>query len=256
MPGNTVAIHPNNIDKITFTEEGHTYVDSNNKKYVSVTTLIHKAFHQFDTENIAQKKADKLGISKEELLLEWENKGLVGRTNGTRLHEFAENYILNKNELYQANDINEKIRFNSSISMINRLNELFHPIINEPEKLVFSPGFSLAGSIDWLMKINDNNYIILDWKILSKDLAKEGFNNQTGIILPTLNIQDSNYWHYALQLQIYELLLKSENYIKETANVSRYLIVWREDKFTLEKMPNLYAEAWGLIAWNSKFKEK
>lgn len=252
MPGNTIAVHPNNIDEITFTEEGHTYIDNSNRKYTSVTSLIHKAFHQFDSNGIAEKKAKQLGISKEEILLEWENKGLVGRTNGTRLHEFAENYILNKTELYQTADINEKIRFNSAINIINKLNELFTPVLSEPEKLVFSPAFKLAGSIDWLMKINDNNYIILDWKILSKELAKEGFNKQTGIILPTLNIQDSNYWHYGLQLQIYELLLKAENYIKDTAKVSRYLIVWKEDKFVLEKMPNLYQEAWALIAWNNK----
>jgi len=131
---------------------------------------------------------------------------------------------------------------------------LFKPELSEPEKLVFSPAFKIAGSIDWLMKINDNNYIILDWKILSKELSKEGFNNQTGIILPTLNIQDSNFWHYALQLQIYENILKSENYINPNAKVSRYLIVWNESKFELTKMPDLYSEAWALIAWNNKIR--
>lgn len=254
MPGNTISIHPNNIDSITFTEAGHTYIDTNNNKYTSVTTLIHKAFPQFDADRIAGLKAKKLGITKEELLLEWETKGFVARTNGTRLHEFAENYIINKTDLYEANDINEKIKFNCAKNIIDKLNDLFNPELSEPEKLVFSPSFKIAGSIDWLMKINNNNYIILDWKILSKELSKEGFNNQTGIILPTLNIQDSNFWHYALQLQIYENILKAENYINPNAKVSRYLIVWNESKFELTKMPDLYSEAWALIAWNTKIR--
>lgn len=254
MPGNTVSVHPNNKDSITFTQIGHTYIDNNNNKYTSVTTLIHKAFPQFDSDKIAEIKAKKLGIKKEELLLEWENKGFVARTNGTRLHEFAENYIINKTDLYESNDINEKIKFNCAKNIIDKLNDLFKPELSEPEKLVFSPAFKIAGSIDWLMKINDNNYIILDWKILSKELSKEGFNNQTGIILPTLNIQDSNFWHYALQLQIYENILKSENYINLNAKVSRYLIVWNESKFELTKMPDLYSEAWALIAWNNKIR--
>jgi hypothetical protein len=249
MPGNTVAIHPNNIDSITFTEIGHTYIDTNNNKYTSVTTLIHNAFPKFDTSKIAEIKAKKLGIKKEDLLLEWENKGFVARTNGTRLHEFAENYIINKTDLYESNDINEKIKFNCAKNIIDKLNGLFNPELSEPEKLVFSPSFKIAGSIDWLMKINDNNYIILDWKILSKELSKTGFNNQTGNILPTLNIQDSNFWHYGLQLQIYEILLKVEKYISNDATVTRTLNVFTDGKFSQHEMPELKQECKELIKW-------
>lgn len=251
MPGNKISVHPNNKDKIVFTQDGHTYIDSNNKSYLSVTTLIGKAFPEFNSINIAQKKANKLGIPVEEVLKEWEEKGNIGRNNGTRVHEYCENYILNKTLLYDPIDINEKIRFDSARIMIDKLLDLFKPISTEPEKLVFSPDFGLAGSIDWLFKIKEEQYIIFDWKILNKDLSKVGFNGQTGHILPTLNIQDSNYWHYALQLQIYEYILKSEKYIPVNSRVSRYLIVWNGLKFNLEKMPEIQ-EAWALIAWKNK----
>lgn len=251
MPGDKIAIHPNNVDKITFTENGHTYIDNKNREYISVTTLIGKAFPIFDSKNIAKRKADKLGIPIEQVLNEWEEKGNVGRNNGTRVHEYCENYILNKTLLYNPLDINEKIRFDSAINMIDKLINLFNPITTETEKLVFSPSFGLAGSIDWLFKLKEDQYIIFDWKILNKDLSKSGFNGQTGNILPTLNIQDSNYWHYALQLQIYEYILKSENYIPSNSRVCRYLIVWNGQKFALEKMPEML-EAWALIAWKNK----
>lgn len=255
MPGNKVSTHPNNKDIITFTENGHTYIDNSNRAYMSVTTLIGKAFPKFDSLGIAQKKASKLGISVEDVLNEWEEKGNIGRNNGTRVHEYCENYVLNKTLLYNPIDINEKIRFDSAISMIDKLVSLFNPIATETEKLVFSPHFQLAGSIDWLFKLKEDQYIIFDWKILSRDLSKSGFNNQTGHILPTINIQDSNYWHYALQLQIYEYILKSENYIPMNSRVNRYLIVWNGYKFNLEKMPEM-PEAWSLIAWKNKLQEE
>ena len=253
MPGDNIVNHPNKTHVITFTESNHLYIDNYNKKYMSVTTLISNAFPKFDADKIATDCAKKRGIKKEDLLKEWSEKGKEASRIGTRLHENMENYILgNMNNLHEPENLIEKIKFNAGFKIIDNIKLKYNPEFLEPEKLVFSPAFELAGSIDLLVKIDDKNYIIFDYKNLSKDIEKKSYMGKTGNVLPTLNILDSNYWHYALQLQIYENILKSENYVLPTANFKKYLIIWNGTKFNIEKIPHI-PEAWTLMIWKRKF---
>ena len=48
MPGSKIVHHPNKDISITFTEDDHKYIDSNNNNYISVTTIISEAFEKFD----------------------------------------------------------------------------------------------------------------------------------------------------------------------------------------------------------------
>lgn len=252
MPGDNTVNHPNNKHIITFTESDHTYIDNYSKKYMSVTTIVGNAFPKFDTDKIAEQCAIKRGVKKEDLIEEWAKKGMEATRLGTRLHENMEYYIHKEfQKMHEPENLIEKIKFESAKKILNGIIEKYQPDLLEPEKLVFSPDFGIAGSIDLLVKVNEKSYIIFDWKCLSKDIEKESFNGKTGHILPTLNILDSNYWHYALQLQIYENLLKSENYIHIDASVKKCLIVWNGEKFKLEKIPYV-PEAWALMLWKQK----
>ncbi len=250
MPGDNIVNHPNKTHVITFTESNHLYIDNYNKKYMSVTTLISNAFPKFDADKIATDCAKKRGIKKEDLLKEWSEKGKEASRIGTRLHENMENYILgNMNNLHEPENLIEKIKFNAGFKIIDNIKLKYNPEFLEPEKLVFSPAFELAGSIDLLVKIDDKNYIIFDYKNLSKDIEKKSYMGKTGNVLPTLNILDSNYWHYALQLQIYEILLKVEKYIPNDATVTRTLNVFTDGKFSQHEMPELKQECKELIKW-------
>jgi ATP-dependent exoDNAse (exonuclease V) beta subunit len=252
MPGDNIVSHPNSKHIITFTESDHSYIDNFKKTYTSVTTLVAKGFPKFDSEKIAEQCAKKRGVNKDDLLKEWSEKGKNATRLGTRLHENMENYINgNLDDLHEPENIIEKVKFNSGFKIIDMIRKKYSPEFMETEKLIFSPAFEIAGSIDLLVKINDLNYIIYDYKNLSKDIEKESFKGKTGDILPTFNILDSNYWHYALQLQIYENILKSEDYISINANVKKCLIVWNGEKFKIEKIPYV-PEAWALMLWRQK----
>lgn len=70
----------------------------------------------------------------------------------------------------------------------------------------------VSGQIDCLIK-NGNEITILDWKT-NKEIKKESFYNRSTkqhqmMKFPLNNIQDSNYWHYALQLSLYAYLLQT-----------------------------------------------
>ena len=253
MPGSKEVLHPilENC-KITFTEDDHSYIDNIGKKYVSVTTLVANAFPKFDSDLQAEKYAKKNGLEKQDVLDAWNKKGKEATTSGTRLHENIEYFINGElDKMHNPNSLIEKIRFDNGIQIIKNIEEKYKPEWMKPELLVFSPSFGIAGSIDLLVKINDKSYIIFDWKCLSKDIVKEGWNGQCGNIPPTFKIQDSNYWHYGLQLQIYENILKSENYIDPMSKVVRCLLIWNGQKFNTEKLPDL-PEAWGVMLWKDK----
>lgn len=252
MPGSKEVTHPNKKLSIVFTEDDHRYIDSKGKIYTSVTTIIASGFEKFDSETIAKRICEKRGCTWQELVLEWKKLGEDAARLGTRVHENCEFQIngeYDKMHTASASNIQEQILFNLAYKQVNNLLNDKNAIKFETEKLVFSPILGIAGSIDLFATYKNNNFIIYDWKILSKGLSQYGFNNKCGILEATKNLQDSNYWHYALQLQIYEIILKVEGYIPKDANVKRILNVFSNNKLTQYEMPDVKNEAKALIKW-------
>lgn len=252
MPGNKTINHPNKNISITFTEDDHKYIDSNQKQYISVTTIIGEAFEKFNSVKIAKQCCVKKGKPWEVLVKEWEELGKAATKLGTRVHENCEYQIngeIEKMHTASSENIYEQILFNLAYKEVNKLLTNKKIVKLETEKLIFSPTLKIAGSIDLFVTYIDGSYHIFDWKILSKGLSMIGFNNKCGILNATKKIPDSNYWHYALQLQIYEILLKIENYIDKNSIVKRTLNTFTDGKFLQYDMPDVKNECKDLIKW-------
>jgi hypothetical protein len=252
MPGDKSVLHPNKNIKITFTENDHKYIDSNNNNYISVTTIIGEAFEKFDSVKVAKQICEKRGKTWQELVKEWGDLGKAATTLGTRVHENCEYQIngeFDKMHTSSSTNVYEQILFNLAYKEVDKLLSNKNILKLETEKLIFSPSLKIAGSIDLFVTYKNGTYGIFDWKILSKGLSQFGFNNKCGILNATKNIPDSNYWHYALQLQIYEILLKVEKYISNDATVTRTLNVFTDGKFSQHEMPELKQECKELIKW-------
>jgi ATP-dependent exoDNAse (exonuclease V) beta subunit len=250
MPGDKIAIHPRTGEKIRFTETDHRYTDESGREYTSVTTLVHRAFPEFDAEATAAQTAKKTGRQAKDLIAEWEaNRETAART-GTRLHENCENQILGRLErLHSPEDEDEKNRFCQAWGMAESIQARKYDLI-QPETIVFSPRFWVAGSVDlWMRK--QNNYVIGDWKVV-KELRKTAFSAQTGVSFASAHLPDCNYYHYALQLSIYDIIARAEGYCPFTATVAHELYVYDKtaNRMRLEPMPNLAAEAALLLGWH------
>ena len=189
--------------KVSFREADHVYiVDST--PLDSVTTFVKNCFPEFDVELHAKRKAEDLGITKDAVLEMWEKKGRESREQGTTMHEKIESYYLGK-------PVSTDETF-----------ELFKIFANKitlkpyrTEWAVYDWDQKIAGTIDFV-DYQNGEYIIYDWKRSDKLIAKNGLpikNSQYGVkaLPPIETLDDSPYYHYALQLSLYKYILE-KNY--------------------------------------------
>lgn len=184
---------------IYFSEEKHKYWTDKVSDFTSGTAFVHHFFPPFDEAKISQAVARRRGISVEEVLREWQ----VSRESGTEVHYYAE-CLLNKDPLPEMVHPASKIMIKHLDIYIPRLLENFELI--ETEKIVFSEKLKLSGMLDVLVKRKSDGVVfVLDWKTVTK-MRMRAFNNKKGFGA-CIGIDDSNYWHYVIQLNLYKYLL-------------------------------------------------
>jgi ATP-dependent exoDNAse (exonuclease V) beta subunit len=249
MPSTSEAINPHNV-KIEFYEDTHTYksiVDGKEIDYISVSTLAGKYFPKFESEKIAGFTAKKRGISTQEVLDEWSKAGKDACIYGTRIHETCEDTILNRPLRNTANTDKEKIVFPFAINIANKFKKELDII--GVEYLVFNEKLKIAGTIDLLAKSKtDNTYYIIDWKT-NKSIDVENKYGNKGLY-PIQDLDDTNYVHYALQLGLYEYILKSTGYINTDAVVKKVLIHLNETKPQKYELPDMSDHVKNIILEN------
>ncbi len=148
-------------------------------------------------KKVATSFALKKGLNKEDLLREWEEKSKASIDCGHSVHKVFENFILNKkiklSGIHQKELVAEK--FIKEVFHANRL----YPVDAE---IVVHNGY-LASEIDAIVKNKKGEYFILDWKTNSKI---ETMSYGKLMLLPFDFLPDASFFHYSLQLNIYEHL--------------------------------------------------
>ena len=74
------------------------------------------------------------------------------------------------------------------------------------ELCIFHVGLRLAGQIDALFLDQDWKLVIVDWKRI-RDLKYESYHGS--LLYPLDHLPDTNYWTYALQLNMYRYILET-----------------------------------------------
>jgi len=199
---------------IAFDEETHKYVhpkdETGNAEYISVTTLIER-FFPFDLKRYINKKAIEEDRTEEDVLIEYLMIRDEAAEKGTFLHNQIENFLkgneyhsyLKEFELFQK-FYKEKIAPQDLIFI-------------DAEKTIFSNKFNVAGTIDCLFKKKESSeYVILDWK-RSKKLIIDGHPKKYGYgfgLSELGHLDNSSYYRYCLQQNIYKHIIESEYSIK------------------------------------------
>jgi ATP-dependent exoDNAse (exonuclease V) beta subunit len=226
---------------IQFIEKGHQYIISMDKNsiYTSVTTFIHRLFSPFDADKIIEKmmksKSWKEGhrywnMTSEQIKHQWSNNGSNVSQLGTNLHYEIECFMNNANLIpnYTHFDLlNDYFKLYAENIQTKEWSYFIEFVQDNPnlkpyrtEWTIYHEDLKLAGSIDMVYENPDKTLVIYDWKRVNNITPVNNFN-QYSINTLICHIPDSNFWHYALQLNIYKAILE-EKYQKKV--VGLYLV--------------------------------
>jgi ATP-dependent exoDNAse (exonuclease V) beta subunit len=256
--------HPRDAD-IQFFEEDHKYIilSEPDVKYTSVTTWNHSHFPKFEADSIIDnmmkskswKEGHKYwGLTPEQIKAQWNtNKDAVAGA-GTDLHYEIECFNNDKRfqfdytnkELYEIYMSDNKMTHDSKAIewqyFINFVRDFPDLKPYRTEWTVYHDDVKISGSIDMIYENPDGTLSIYDWK-RAKLITR--INNFNKFALPPqiCHLPDSNFWHYALQLNTYKAIIE-QKYGKIVKNL--FLVRLHPDaeekNYELIELPDLSTE--------------
>lgn len=223
--------------RINFNEKTHTYYIDGTKYPFSVTEFIHSFFETFESKKIIEKfyhywqsneKSKYFGMSSQEILDHWELEKNKASTLGTQLHKEIETFYTTGKAQSKSDEFQLFLDFYEDHIFLTPL---------KTEWMIFDEELKIAGSVDMLFKDKDK-LCLYDWK-RSKEI-KETNQYKEGMY-PLTHIADSNYWHYALQLNCYKAIIE-RNYELKIDEMKIAIFHPKNKKYLLYSIPNLQKE--------------
>jgi hypothetical protein len=251
---------------IQFYEPTHTYtiLTDPTSKYKSVTTWNHSHFPHFDADDIIKKMMRSKGwkeghkywgLTAYQIKAMWSANGAAVSGAGTNMHFDIECFMNNPDILYPythkelldyyLEKTNTNTNTNTSLEwqyFINYVKDTLHLKPYRTEWTIYHEELKLAGSIDMIYENPDGTLSIYDWK-RAKDITRCNNFGKYAVTDCISHMPDSNFWHYALQLNTYKAILE-EKY--ETKITDLYLVRLHPDaeekNYELIKLPDLSKE--------------
>jgi hypothetical protein len=210
--------------QIVFTECGHKYeiLTDKKSKYTSVTTWVHSHFPKFNADEVIRGMMNGKnwnpenkywGMSPDQIKKDWNKNGADASRAGTKLHKYIENFM-NQDSMTGPNTHNSLIssnQFNDDSKEWNYFMNFARDhgalVPYRTEWMVYDEELKFAGSIDMVYLNADGSLSIYDWK-RSKDIAKTNGFGKSALTECIEYLPDANFWHYALQLNTYKMILE------------------------------------------------
>ncbi len=199
-------LHPHPRDKdISFQEDGHIYTIKGDKYYKSCTTWIKSFFEKFDADAVIDRMMAKddwpnskyFGMTKQEIKDQWSKNGAASAGYGTEMHAVIEDYY---NDIIRECDKPEYKFF------MNFAEDHKHLTPYRTEMMVYDEDIRICGSIDMLFQNDDGTLSIYDWKFAKELNMTSAFRKKA--LPPIQHLDDCNYTHYSLQLNMYRTILE------------------------------------------------
>jgi hypothetical protein len=217
---------------IQFFEEGHKYVVlfEPNVRYTSVTTWNHSHFPHFDADAVISnmmrgrgwKEGHKYwGLTAEQIKAMWANNASAVSGAGTDLHfeiecfnnesrleceytnkELYALYMSNHRETHESRPLEWQY-------FINFVKDFPNLKPFRTEWVIYHEDVKISGSIDMVYENQDGTLSIYDWK-RSKNITRVNNFNKFALPPQICHLPDSNFWHYALQLNTYKVIIEAK----------------------------------------------
>lgn len=230
--------------RISFIEETHTYLIDEKEVpgLLSVTTFVHTFFEHFDADKVIENMMNSkgwvnskyYGKTPDEIKAEWDKIRDEASDAGTKMHLAIEQYY--------NSQIDSLIPLEQDPKVIDTIEyrhfEQFkldheHLIPFKTEWRIFDEELKIAGSIDMIFKDPNNErcIYIYDWK-RSKEIKYQ--NRWQKGLSPLEHLDDCNYNHYTLQLNVYRYLIEKNYGLKVTELA---IVVFHPNNDTYRKIP-------------------
>ena len=241
---------------IEFDAGPHKYTCDGEAGYTSVTTWNHTHFKQFDADAIITKMMSNknkwllspyYGRTREEIKEMWDKNRDEAAQLGTDMHYAIEQYYLN---IINADEGADVLSANLPEKFLKFVNDFPELKPYRSEWMIFDEDVRLAGSIDMVFKASadddDDELYIYDWK-RCKDIKKTSPFNEFSHTDCISHLPDTNYWHYALQLNTYKAILESK-YNKKVTKLCLVCLHPNLSSYQLLTVPDLSNEIKELFA--------
>lgn len=228
---------------LEFIEDGHKYFlnkdDGTRVEMNSVSSVCHRFEPIVDWDSIRDAKAEKLGITSEELKRQWREKNITSTSNGTLTHLFAESYMyFFMGQVDRIPSIIKDMQYedgflipygekqNAVAKYYEDLNKVDGMWAVMPETKVYIEGnnnpfgmnLNVSGTFDALFAFKDSNgnlkLSIRDWKTNASLLNMYNINNGNTLLYPFDSGEFINQPKsmYTIQLSLYQLGVQQLGY--------------------------------------------
>ncbi len=230
---------------IQFYPQEHIYLYNGQEQLIPVSSVISCFFKPFDSFYWSEYKANQRHVPQGQILEEWDVKGTRSRDVGTFMHQQIENYYkglpylqefpfrYNGKYIHLNEQINLEIEYGQFVEFLK--NHEFKPF--RTEWAIYDEELKIAGTIDMIHKRGDV-FDIYDWKrshrivdIFGEPIATNNYGEKG---LGELDqIDDTPYWHYCIQQNLYRYILE-KNYDIKVGKM--YLVVFCDDTNEYRKL--------------------
>lgn len=227
-------------------------------KYNSVTKAIASIEPHFDAEAVSLaivnqaddvKQERYIGMTQPQILEYWQMLNDEANVYGTKVHDIVEKYLKANKWWFPEDELAKKV-----IEGYNNLN-IDEGIGMQPERIMFSEEFELAGMSDLIIDVDQKYFDVGDWKTNRVFNFFNPYGYET-LLKPFDHLQNCQWSIYTIQLSVYAYM-----YEMETGKKCRQIWVgyWDKTKETFEKIQIMYLkhEARKLLElhkYNTQFK--
>jgi len=270
---------------IEFDAGPHKYTCAGEDGYMSVTTWNHTHFPKFDADAIITKMMNNkrtwlnspyYGKTREEIKAGWDKNRDEAAAAGTALHYAIECYYRGETPRTpisaEGSSVEGSSVEGSSTSGADSSPEAgaggcppdagvrgqsphfvaflaAHPHLKpyRTEWMIFNEDVKLAGSIDMVYENeSDGSLMIYDWK-RCKDIKKTNSFGAFALTECISHLPDTNFWHYALQLNTYKAILEAK-YEKKVSQMCLVCLHPNLPTYEIHIVPELTEEMADLFA--------
>lgn len=237
---------------IQFEESTHVYTVHGDSTFMSVTTWNHHHFPKFDADKIikqilsSRKHKDDpeykyYMMTAGQIMDMWNANRDGAATSGTNMHYDIECYY---NRMVVKNDSVEYRYFQ------NFLRENPDLVPFRTEWTIYHEELKIAGSVDMVYENPDGTLLIYDWK-RCKEIVKVNAYGGKALTPCIQHLEDTNFWHYALQLNTYKAIIE-EKYGRKVVGLCLVCLHPNNADYQLIEVPFLVKELADLFAYRKQ----